>query len=141
MPPRQLDLFGPVAAPPDFVRGVPIDRTGTARYIHIIRAPEDPERTPRPPGGRLDRAPHLTLDEIPVERCAEMILALFADGAPRTFNAISVELFDHTADMTLDSPLDRALWQLVAQTRLEHTLTAPIRFRPICEILDDDPQP
>jgi hypothetical protein len=127
----QLELFAPEPAPADFVRGVTVDRAGIGRYIHVIRAADDPWRSPRPKGGRANRFPHRTLAEIPIDRCAEMIVALFADGKPRTFNAISVELLDHTADMTLGSPLDRALWRLVAESRLEHTLTAPIRFRPV----------
>jgi PAS domain-containing protein len=129
----QLELFAPAAVATDFVRGMPVDRSGTTRYVHIIRALDDPERSPRPVGGRLDRFPHRTLAGIPVDQCAEMILRLLADGSPRTFNAIAVELFDYTADMALGSPLDRALWRLVAESRLEHTLTAPIRFHAVLD--------
>ena len=127
----QLDLFVAQTPPDEFVRGARVDRSGAARYLHLIRAPDDPARSPRPKGGQPDRFPHRTLGEIPVERCAEMILALLADGAPRTFNAICVELFDKTADIALGSPLDRALWRLVADGRLEHTLSAPIRLRSV----------
>jgi hypothetical protein len=130
---RQLILAGiePLATPEarEYVRGFPIDRSGVARYIHIIRGPADPERSPRPPGGRADRAPHLTLSEVPVETCRDEILGLLADGVPRTFNAIGVELRDHTADTLLDSPYDDALWDLVAAQALEHTLDVPILFR------------
>lgn len=133
MRPAQLTLFAPAAAPEEFIRGVQVDRTGVSRYVHLIRAPDDPVRSPRPKGGQADRFPHRTLGEIPVERCADMILALLADGAPRTFNAICIELFDKTADIALGSPFDRALWRLVAAGRLEHTLTAPILFRSVHE--------
>lgn len=131
---QQLPLFAePEPAPLEFVRGHPVERSGIARYIHIIRGANDPERSPRPLGGQPDRAPHRTLEEVPTEDCAAMIVRLLGDGTARTFNAIAVELLDQTADLVLDSPLDRALWQLVAEGRLEHTLLAPILFRPVCE--------
>lgn len=133
--PRQLTLAGiesparPVAAPREYVRGVPIDRGGMPQYLHIIRAGDDPERSPRPPGGREDRAPHRTLAETPIATCEAEILALLADGVPRTFNRIGVELLDHTADTLLGSPYDEALWNLVDRAELEHTLDTPILFR------------
>jgi PAS domain-containing protein len=113
----------------DFVRGLQVDRTGAARYVHLIRAPDDPERSPRPVGGRQDRAPHLTLAKASPASCVELLLCLLADGIPRTFNRMAVELFDHTADIVFGSPLDEALWHLVDDERLEHTLTAPVLFR------------
>jgi hypothetical protein len=95
----------------------------------LIRGQGDPERSPRPIGGRLDRAPHRTLEEVPVEKCCEDIIGLLADGRPRTFNAIGVELLDHTADTLFRSPYDQALWQLVEREAIEHTLDVPILFR------------
>lgn len=130
----QLDLFStPASSHAEtarvFVCGVSVDRTGIARYVHLIRGAHDPERSPRPPGGRRDRQPHLTLSQVAVGTCETHILDLLADGTPRTFNAIGVELLDHTADTLLDSPYDLALWRLVANDQLEHTLEAPILFR------------
>ena len=132
--PHQLSLAGldPTVAvdiPRVFVRGVPVDRRGIARYVHLIRGPSDPERSPRPVGGRDDRAPHLTLATVTVADCRAQILALLGDGLARTFNAIGVELLDHTADTLSGSPYDCALWQLVEDDELEHTLDAPIAFR------------
>jgi hypothetical protein len=137
--PRQLTLAGfePPAeattdagkAPREFVRGVPIDRTGIARYLHLIRAVDDPERSPRPIGGRKDRAPHRTLAETPVATCEAQILGLLADGQARTFNRVGVELLDHTADTLMGSPYDAALWRLVERAELEHTLDHPVLFR------------
>ena len=137
--PRQLTLAGfePPAqpetdadtAPREFVRGVPVDRSGMAQYLHIIRAADDPERSPRPAGGRKDRAPHRTLAEIPIAMCEAQMLGLLADGQARTFNRIGVELLDHTADTLIGSPYDDALWGLVERGELEHTLDAPILFR------------
>jgi hypothetical protein len=97
------------AAPREFVRGVAVDHSDIAVYLHLIRGQGDPERSPRPIGGRLDRAPHRTLEEVPVEKCRDDIMGLLADGRPRTFNAIGVELLDHTADTLFHSPYDQAL--------------------------------
>jgi hypothetical protein len=132
--PQQLTLEGLLedATPspePVFVLGVRVDRSGAAQYTHLIRGAVDPERSPRPVGGREDRSPHLTLSTIEVTVCREQILTLLSDGCARTFNAIGVELLDHTADTLLGSPYDVALWQLVDEDQLEHTLEAPILFR------------
>jgi hypothetical protein len=129
----QLELFTPEApaqAPPDgLVKGLRVDRSGAARYVHLIRSPEDPERTERPRGGRPDRAPHRTLELTTVDHWKREILRLLSDGVPRTFNRLGVELLDQTADMLLDSPVDRALWELVEASLLEHTMEGPIYFR------------
>ena len=114
---------------PIFVRGVTVDRRGIAQYAHLVRGPVDPERSPRPPGGREDRAPHRTLATATLEDCRAQILGLLGDGRPRTFNAIGVELLDHTANTLFRSPYDRAVWQLVDEGTLEHTLDVPILFR------------
>jgi hypothetical protein len=132
--PQQLTLAGiatpdAAAGPRAFVRGVPVDRTGPAQYVHLIRDLNDPERTERPIGGRVDRSPHLTLADVAVTTCCDEILGLLADGRARTFNAIGVELLDHTADTLLGSPYDEALWQLVEAEQLEHTMEAPVLFR------------
>jgi hypothetical protein len=137
--PRQLALFDPAPSasagvPCMFVRGAKVDRSGVAQYVHLIRDPNDPERSPRPVGGRLDRAPHRTLAEVAVESCRSDIVGLLSDGEPRTFNAIGVELLDHTADTLFLSPYDEALWQLVEEGLLEHTLEAPIFFRLALEL-------
>jgi hypothetical protein len=128
--PRQLSLFAPPPEPePEFVRGIRVDRSGINRYIHIVRGPNDPLRSPRPKGGLKDRAPHRTFKKLPVEKATELILSLLSDGRPRTFNAMTIELFDLGADTLLGSPVDRALWKLVAAERLEHTMTRPVLFR------------
>ena len=124
-----LAAAGPPPADREYARGVRVDRAGLARYLHLIRDPDDPERSPRPIGGRADRSPHRTLGELSAEDCGNEILALLADGRPRTFNAIGVELLDHTADTLAGSPYDLALWRLVDERQLEQTLDAPVLFR------------
>lgn len=129
-PPQAGSEEAPAAPRPrDFLRGMRVDRSGAGRYIHLIRGPDDPARSPRPKGGRADRAPHRTLSKLSVDDCAADIMRLLADGRPRTFNAIAVELRDHTADTFHRSPFERALWRLAEAGDLEHTLDAPILFR------------
>ena len=133
--PQQLVFAALADAPPsptaprEFVRGVRVDRSGMAQYVHLIRAADDPERSPRPVGGRADRAPHRTLSVRPVATCSEDILRLLSDGRARTFNAIGVELLDLTSATLFGSPYDEALWALVESQDLEHTLDIPILFR------------
>jgi hypothetical protein len=125
-------LADPEAAAPgerEYVVGVRVDRSGIARYLHLIRDPNDPDRSPRPVGGRADRAPHRTLAKLSVDAAGEEMLRLLADGRPRTFNAIGVELLDHTADTLHGSPYEKALWELTARGALEHTLDVPVLFR------------
>jgi hypothetical protein len=112
-----------------FVHAGNIDRSGPAAYVHLIRSAADPERSPRPSGGREDRAPHRTLKKTTVEYWQGQIRALLDDGISRTFNRIGVELLDQTADMLLGSPVDAALWSLVKSGNLEHTTEIPILFR------------
>ena len=116
-------------APGPFVTGRKVDRRGAATYVHLIRAPNDPERSPRPKGGVRDRAPHRTLSKQPAQFWEPEILGALADGIPRTFNRIGVERFDLTADVLFTTSVNKALWSLVEQGVLEHTLVAPILFR------------
>lgn len=120
---RQVEIGGPV-----FVRG-PVDRSGTAVYTHLIKSRTDPERSPRPKGGRADKQPHLTLRRRAGEDWGGRILELLADNVPRTFNRMGIELLDQEASQLLHGPLDLALWDLVARGKLELTMEAPILFR------------
>lgn len=105
-----------------------IDREGPARYIHLIRSYRDPERTSREQRKGQVTA-WRTLMKRPVPELKAEILELLKDGKPRTFNAIGVELWDKTADILFENAPDFALWQLVDEGKLEHTLEAPIYFR------------
>jgi hypothetical protein len=133
----QLDLFPagsspapePPAPPLAFVRGVPVDRTGLAGYAHLVQDEADPARSERPVGGRKDRMPLRTLALTTVDHWRDRLLAHLADGEPRTFNRIGVELLDHTADMLYRTVVDRALWSVVDEQLLEHTWTVPVFFR------------
>jgi hypothetical protein len=129
--PEQLDLFAQLAhdtplaePPPGFAYG-PVGRSGMASYVHLIRAPGDPARSPRGPGRALLWR---QLGKHSVSAWAERILALLSDGEPRTFNRIMVELADFGADTGFRENPDRALWHLVEQRKLVLTLEAPILF-------------
>lgn len=100
-----------------------------AAYVVLIRAPEDPERGGRNLGPeRDDVAPHLTQRKTPADEWSPRILESLADGVPRTFNRICVEMLNQTADVACDGPLEEALWMLVGTGRLAHTMQAPIYF-------------
>jgi len=123
-----------IPPPPDmeWSTGQRLDTSGAAVYVIMIRAPGDPDRKPRSagPGGRqADRTPHQTIKKRDVADIRSEISAHMADGKPRTFNAIGVELWDKTADIVGGTKAEDALWQLVEAGELEHTLKAPIRFR------------
>ncbi len=113
----------------------PVDRSGIATYTIAIRAPDDPERVDRAPslggstGGEEKIAALKVLRKAPVAKWREQILAHLADGVPRTFNRIGVELCDRTADNLLGSSAEDALWSAVEDGLVEHTMTAPILFR------------
>jgi hypothetical protein len=110
-----------------------VDRRGMARFTHIIRAPDDPERSDirKLPEALRDREAtwRRRLKTSSVKDWKSAIWTLLSDGQPRTFNRIGVELVDKTADLLIDLPPDRALWALVAEGRVEHTMGAPILFR------------
>lgn len=108
---------------------MPVDRSGIAKYCHLVWGPDDPKRSPRPKGGRADRFPHQTNKKTERAEWALRIEALMDDGQPRTFNAMCVELLDQEASIAFEGPVDEALWHLVAQGRLEHTMDVPVYFR------------
>lgn len=114
----------------------PVDRSGAAKYVIIMRAPGDPERQDKAPslGGTTSGTEKIEalrqLRKASVESWRERILEHLADDVPRTFNRICVELVDKTADHMSRSNAEAALWQLVEDEKLvEHTMKAPILFR------------
>lgn len=110
----------------------PVDHSGTMAFTHLVRSPDDAKRTPRPKGGRKDRSPHLTMRSkgpAAIVEWREAIRARFVDGKPRTFNSLCVEIGDITADVAFCEAPDLALWELVCDGELEHTVEVPILFR------------
>lgn len=127
---------GPPAGTPTidqaWVHG-PLKRSGAKVYLHLVRGPYDPERSPRAKAG-TEGSDTLAIWRKELNKEATgpwkaRILDLLRDGRPRTFNEIGVTLLDKTADVLLSTPPDKALWELVAEGKVEHTNHVPIYFR------------
>ena len=103
--------------------------SGAAQYTIMIRSTDDPERSPRPRGGRKDKAPHRALEKTRSDHWKPDLLSALSEHGPCTFNAISVILLDQTADITGGTPFEEALWQLACERTVAFTLTAPILFK------------
>lgn len=103
--------------------------SGLAQYTIMIRSLLDPERSPRPRGGRKDKAPHRALEKTRSVLWKSDLLSALREHGPCTFNAISVLLLDQTADITSGTPMEEALWQLACQRKIAFTLVAPILFK------------
>jgi hypothetical protein len=97
-------------------------------YTVLIRAPGDPERAPR----RSGSDPNAWRKKVSVgtaEEWATRIIEHQADGEPRTFNRIMVEIAGVTADMAAQEPPERGLWLAVERGYLGWTASAPIYFK------------
>ena len=106
------------------------DRSGMYAYVHLARAPGDPERSPREARGKANAtAWRKRFAKSTVPKWRDAILEHMLDGRARTFNRIAVELADATADVVFGKAPDTALWQLVAEGWLEYTPSSPVFFR------------
>lgn len=110
-----------------------VDRSGIARYTVLFRGPEDPDRAPRWSERDEDERGERPLDDArrrtKTSRAAARA-ALYADiekHSGTTYNAACVRCFGTTADVTHES-VERALWSLVADGSIVHTMEAPIRW-------------
>lgn len=99
-----------------------------AQFTIMIRGNKDPERRKR--GLQAgDIAPHRTLAKGSVEDFERAIVKLLSDRSERTFNALSIEMFDKPADITAGTKVEEALWNCVLRGDVEFTTEAPILFR------------
>lgn len=113
----------------DWMTG-PADRSGMAAFTHLVRAKDDPEeRKARGQQPGRDVTPHKTLQKTSAAEWRRRLLEHMADGQPRTFNRLCVEMTGHTADVCFQLGPDLALWQLVADGLAEHTIDLPVVFR------------
>jgi hypothetical protein len=104
------------------------DLVGGLQFVACVWAPGDPDRSPRD-GSDMGALWRKALKAQTVEEHEAVILAHLADGKPRSFNRICVELYDKTAVAMLDLPPDEALWSLTDKGLVEHTNVAPILWR------------
>jgi hypothetical protein len=110
--------------------GYPVPSERRKGYVHLMRSKHDPEmKQQRGMEAGYDPVGWKKLSKVPVTEHEKKILKLLQDGEPRTFNRISVEIYDRTADIVFQKGVDDALWNLVERGQVEHDLTAPILFR------------
>lgn len=107
-----------------------------APYLHVIRAPGDPERSAREEDRRLGSRPHHALAKMGQGELQGALWEVLGEASEEglTFNAMAVMLFDVTADVAAFGALDRALFSLVESGCVAMTHTAPIRFIRTCEL-------
>jgi hypothetical protein len=113
----------------EWVTGDVIDRSGPAAYTHLIRAADDPEEGARGKGKRDPLGWKKTVKKGDLAEWRKRILDLLAKHGPSTYNALSVHATGLTADITFEELPDKALWSLVSDGLVEHTMASPILFR------------
>lgn len=125
----QLSFFGEPEARPtwQYHTGLP-DRSGLAKYTHLIMWAGDPEETlgrgfgrnvdrksnGKPAGRKPDHWKHT----FSVDVYKQKIMELMKDGEPRTFNCICVQITGTNAHVWFEKEPDLALWSLVEEGRL-----------------------
>lgn len=114
-----------------WVTGGHVDRSGLSRYTHLIRSSEDFDRTPREFRKGKETAWRKDLHPGTIIQWRHDILRVLAGGSSKTFNQIVLEITggQYTADNAFEKAPDMALWDLVEERKLSHTLQAPILFR------------
>lgn len=132
LPQAEADLISTCIATqdqgPSWVTRCRPDTSGMAKYTIAIRGENDPQRSARPIGGRVDKAPHLKLRRTCVEDHFAPLLAQLEQSGPLTFNGLGVLVYDHTADMLLETVVEEALWRLVQLGKVQFTTLAPSLF-------------
>jgi len=101
------------------------------KYLHLIRSGDDPDTFHhrfRHEFPRYREQDVYAIECVPEDEWAGQILDLLADGTPRTFNRIAIELAGVVSATAFDTSLDHALWALVECGSIEHTYAAPIAF-------------
>lgn len=106
-------------------------------YALLIRDPaRDPERQTRGMRGQYGVDPHNKLSAMALEdlRCALWTCLSEHPGRHMTFNELAVRLFDLTADIAFDTPLEDALWSLLVDGCVGMTMQAPIYWLRTCDV-------
>jgi len=110
-----------------------------SQYTIMIRAPDDPERRPRPVGGQEDKFPHYTIAKMTEQQIAKALLGLLSDGAARTLQRMGVEIWDKDSSIVGGTKVEDVLWRLVLDGYLAFTREAPVLFRAIIRNEDEEP--
>jgi hypothetical protein len=106
------------------------DGVSLAQYTHLIRHPGDPEATPnheRPRDGTAAWRRALCKQEAGSWR-VRVHKALVSHG-PMSFQALCVTLINRDADKCMGTPIDDALWQLVAEGVVQWSVGCLPKFR------------
>lgn len=111
----------------DYHTGLP-DRSGMAKYTHLIMWEGDPEETlgrgkhgredadERGLSGGRDSTHWRKTHSVDVYK--QKITELMSDGEPRTFNRICVEITGTNGNVWFEKEPDLALWALVEEKKL-----------------------
>lgn len=108
-----------------------VDRSGAATYVHLIRAPDDPQEKHARGKGTDSRRWSRELAD--TDAWVVRIRTHMADGVPRTFHRITIELADFGADVAYGLAPDHTLWALVEAGELALTLDAPVLFSAVAQ--------
>jgi hypothetical protein len=111
-----------------WVTGDVIDRRGAAAFLHLVHGRGDPA-APAVKGARDPLAWKRTMQKGDLAEWRKKILELLAKHGPSTYNALSVHATGLAAEVTFQELPDKALWSLVSDGLVEHTLVAPVLFR------------
>jgi hypothetical protein len=98
------------------------------RYVVLIRSPDDPERASRAKNADPNEW-RWKVNAGTTEEWARRIIQHLADGVPRTFNRIMVEIAGITADIAFQKAPEHGLWLAVERGYLGWTDKAPIFFK------------
>lgn len=107
------------------------DTSGARAYTILIRAPwEDMDTRGRNAGGGAKGTEGAAKAKaVSPDAWYPALHALFAGDARLTFNQVCVTVAGRTADLMFKGGLEEAVWRLVEERMLEHTMRAPILFR------------
>ncbi len=137
----------PASYPAEWSTGKKPNLDGMLKYLIMIRADGDPDETTYKKVGKDGRNKYTKksggdeslawtkIKKMPIEECRKQILAYLDELSPDeqcdgvTFNRICVDLWRRTADVLHESNQEEAMWQLVEERQLAHTLDAPILWR------------
>ncbi len=122
----QTCLFAAPAPTWEYHLGMP-ERSGTAKYVHLIMWTGDPPETMGRGKGKQELDENICSEgrssthwkrTHSAEVYKEKIMSLMSDGEPRTFNRICVEITGTNGNVWFEKEPDIALWSLVEEGRL-----------------------